>query len=145
VNTNLDTALAYIWTSAQKEENFDRTPPDYTFSFARVNRSPLAGIISKDMAQSYIQAPPRSAASHPYACGLQHVDRYFPEPEDVEFIFDDRHGHIVRVLGEGCYVIRGPLVSRDLADIRMQHAVEAQRLRDQEDAIAAEWKANHGK
>ena len=79
MNTNLDTALAYIWHSCQSEANADRNPPDYWFSFSRRYREPLDGIMSKDMVQSYVTAPDAltckpslrlwfSAVDRPHSC-----------------------------------------------------------------------------
>jgi hypothetical protein len=101
MNTNLDTALAYIWHSCQSEANANRNPPEYWFSFSRRYREPLDGIMSKDMVQSYVTAPERSPTSHPCAYGFNSVDRGIPAQEDIQSVtgeekvyeaVDDRDG-----------------------------------------------------
>lgn len=48
-----DKMLTLIWHLCQTEENEDRNPPDYWFSFERSKRTKLGGLLSKDTIQSY--------------------------------------------------------------------------------------------
>lgn len=53
MNTYSDKVCGLIWHMCQSEENEDRNPPDYWFSFERSKHTKLSGIMSKDMVASY--------------------------------------------------------------------------------------------
>ena len=87
MNEYFDKSMNLLWHLCQAEENEDRNPPDYTFSFARSNRTKLGGILSKDVAQSYVVRSEKPAEYHRFS--LRNISEETPGYSSDELVDRD--------------------------------------------------------